>query len=127
MKLQRVNNSLLVLLILLSCVCPWHTQADEAASPAAAAPAAAQTPCPVAAPCWREAAADDRDPSAGQDADGTNADLQTLRQRYLQDPTGVRARLGMCRRGRDGHGPHGGPHRGGHQRRHRWAESWDEP
>ncbi|MGD9949215.1 MAG: hypothetical protein AB7U29_12150 [Desulfobulbus sp.] len=29
-------------------------------------------------------------------------DLQALRQRYGQDPTGVRARLGMCRRGHGG-------------------------
>lgn len=121
MKLQRVNNRFVALLILLCCACPWPTQAEEAASPAAAA--AAQAPCPVAAPCWREGAPDGRETTAGQDADGTGPDLQTLKQRYLHDPTGVRARLGMCRRGQDGHGPH----RGGQQRRHRGAEPWDEP
>ncbi len=30
--------------------------------------------------------------------------LPTLRQRYGRDATGVRARLGMCRRGHGGHG-----------------------
>lgn len=43
-------------------------------------------------------------------------EMQQLRMRYGQDPTGVRARLGMCRRGMmwgqggRGHGP--GPHNG---------------
>lgn len=35
-------------------------------------------------------------------------DLRELRQRYGQDRTGVRARIGMCRRG------HGGGHGNGH-------------
>lgn len=123
MKLQRVNNSFRALLILLCCVCPWQTQADETATPTTAAPAAVQTPCPAAGPCCRKAAADSQAPAAWQDADGTEPDLQALKQRYPHDPTGVRARLGMCRRGQSGHGPHGG----GQQRRHRGTEPWDEP
>jgi hypothetical protein len=125
MKLQRVNNSFFALLILLCCVCPWQTQADEAAPPATAAPAAAQTPCPAPGPCCRKAAADNKALVAGQNADGTEPDLQALKQRYQNDATGVRARLGMCRRG---HGPHGGPHGGGGQQcRHRGTEPWDQP
>jgi hypothetical protein len=30
--------------------------------------------------------------------------IHAMRQRYGHDPTGVRARLGMCRKGRGGHG-----------------------
>ncbi|MDD2465077.1 MAG: hypothetical protein PHI97_13855 [Desulfobulbus sp.] len=41
-------------------------------------------------------------------------ELQALRQRYGQDPTGARARLGMCRRGYGGgHGNGRGGGRGG--------------
>lgn len=43
-------------------------------------------------------------PAAPQDEE----DLRVLRQRYGQDRTGVRARIGMCRRG------HGGGHGNGH-------------
>jgi hypothetical protein len=43
-------------------------------------------------------------------------DLQTLRQRYHRDATGVRARIGMCRRS---HGKGGNGHGGGHGR---WRE-----
>ena len=51
-------------------------------------------------------------PTPSQEASATteNAvpeDLPSLRQRYRHDATGVRARLGMCRRG------HGGPHGNG--------------
>ena len=45
-------------------------------------------------------------------------DMQTLREQYRQDPTGVRARLGMCRKGQGGHG-------GGRHRRHRGGEQWN--
>ncbi len=45
-------------------------------------------------------------------------DMQTLREQYRQDPTGVRARLGMCRQGKNGHG-------GGRHRRHRGGEQWN--
>ena len=45
-------------------------------------------------------------------------DMQTLREQYRQDPTGVRARLGMCRKGQGGHG-------GGCHRRHRGGEQWN--
>lgn len=45
--------------------------------------------------------------------------LPTLRQRYDRDATGVRARLGMCRRGHGGHGKRGEEGRGeGHGPRH---------
>ncbi|MCL1979623.1 MAG: hypothetical protein FWG62_00910 [Proteobacteria bacterium] len=39
-------------------------------------------------------------------------EYQYLRHRYRQDPTGVRARLGMCREG----------HEGGHRHRHRHGQ-----
>ncbi len=45
-------------------------------------------------------------------------DMRTLREQYRQDPTGVRARLGMCRRGQGGHG-------GGHHRHYRGGEQGD--
>ncbi len=55
------------------------------------------------------------------------ADILTMKQRYGHDPTGVRARLGMCRRGQGRHGHGGGRHRqfrGGNrwQGEGRWSE-----
>jgi len=43
----------------------------------------------------------------------TPDDTPSVQQQYPQDPTGVRARLGMCRKGQGGHGG------GGHHRRFR--------
>jgi hypothetical protein len=55
---------------------------------------------------------------AGNGQTEETVDIQTLKQRYNQDSTGVRARLGMCRQGQGGHG-------GGRHRRHRGGEQWN--
>jgi hypothetical protein len=47
-------------------------------------------------------------------------DTPSVQQQYPQDPTGVRARLGMCRKGQGGHG--GGGH---HHRFRRGDAQWD--
>jgi hypothetical protein len=54
--------------------------------------------------------------AANSQTEETN-ELQTLKQRYNKDSTGVRARLGMCRKEQGGHG--------GHHRRYRGGERWN--
>lgn len=124
------NNLLALLALLLLACCPPHLQAAEAepqqSATASAAPSEQATRpapnCPAAHPPTADA-------QQTQQADTDNEDdLHTLRQRYRHDPTGVRARLGMCRRGQGGgYGPHGGRHGGGQQRRQRWVEPWTAP
>jgi len=55
---------------------------------------------------------------AGNGQTEETVDIQTLKQRYNRDSTGVRARLGMCRQGQGGHG-------GGRHRHHRGGEQWN--
>ncbi len=55
---------------------------------------------PAGMPAAEATTATVEQPATNENAMGIHA----LRQRYGHDPTGVRARLGMCRRGRDGHG-----------------------
>lgn len=129
---RRTNNLLALLALLLLACCPPHLQAAEAepqqsatASPAPSEQATRPGPnCPAAYPPTADA-----QQSQQADTEQDNEDnLQTLRQRYRHDPTGVRARLGMCRRGQGGgYGPHGGRHGGGQQRRQRWVEPWTAP
>lgn len=52
----------------------------------------------------------DREQQVGTPEKKEGADILTMKQRYRQDPTGVRARLGLCRKGKGGpgNGPPGG-------------------
>lgn len=126
------TNILALLALLLLACCPPHLQAAEAepqqSATASAAPseqAARPAPnCPAAHP----PTADAQQTQQADTVQDNEAELQTLRQRYRHDPTGVRARLGVCRRGQGGgYGPHGGRHGGGQQRRQRWVEPWTAP
>lgn len=120
MKLPRGNNPLWVLL-LLTLFLPLGLQAAEPgdrAAPEAAAPSQAGTAPPAEAVSPNQALDEGATPPASGDQTEEKATFQAMKQRYRQDPTGVRARLGMCRRGQDGHG--GGPHR-----RHRGGEQWN--
>lgn len=61
-------------------------------------------------------------PATGADS-GQGPDIGILKRRYGHDPTGARARLGMCRRGQHPHPLHNdGPHR-----RHRGGERGTTP
>lgn len=129
---NRTNLLALLALLLLACCPPQPLQAAEAepqqSATTSAAPAEQATRpgpnCPAAYPPTADAQ-QAQQADAGQD---NEAELQTLRQRYRHDPTGVRARLGMCRRGQGGgYGPHGGRHGGGQQRRQRGIEPWTAP
>lgn len=51
-------------------------------------------------------------PPAGDKADLPDPQIRELKRCYRHDPTGVRARLGMCRRAQGGPGGHGGRHHG---------------
>lgn len=101
--LRQIRRSLLVLLIGVAVLSlfdlPWgiaaETETPTTAAPAAPSPESASQPSPAAPP-------------------DTIEDGPCLKHRYPQDPTGARARLGMCRRGEHGQGGrhrrlHGGP------------------
>ena len=100
---QRIRRSLMALLIgaaVLSCFDPSMAGAAETEIPATATQA---VPSPESTPQPNPAAQPD-----------TIEDGPCLKHRYPQDPTGTRARLGMCRRGEQGRGgrhhrPPGGP------------------
>lgn len=120
MKPPRGNNPLLVLLLLTLCL-PLGLQAAEPgdrATPEAAAPSQAGAAPPAEAVSPSPALDEGATPPANNDQTEERATFQAMKQRYRQDPTGVRARLGMCRKGQAGHG--GGPHR-----RHRGGEQWN--
>lgn len=89
MKPSYLHNLLLVLVVTALLLTPFAaftaTPEPQPAAPEQTSPAAADTTAPE--------------------------DLPSLRQRYRHDATGVRARLGMCRRG------HGGPHGNGQRAR----------
>jgi hypothetical protein len=100
---QRLKHSLLVFLIglaalshfELSRVAAAETETPAPATPAAPSPESTPQPSPVAPP-------------------ETIENGPCLKHRYPQDPTGARARLGMCRGGEHGQGGrhrhlHGGP------------------
>jgi hypothetical protein len=116
MKLPRRNNTLF-LLLLLAFSLPLLLQAAETDN-------RAPSEAPVAHPPATNAASVAPVPDGGEQQQAGNGqteetvDIQTLKQRYNQDSTGVRARLGMCRQGQGGHG-------GGRHRRHRGGEQWN--
>lgn len=122
MKPSRGIPPLLVLL-LLTFFLPLGPRASErdTRAGAEAATTTAATPPPATgealpAPPPAEAAP----PPAGCGQADDREAFRTLKQRYRQDPTGVRARLGMCRRGQDDHG--------GWRHRHRHGgEQWQNP
>lgn len=78
-------------------------------------PPCAANPAPALPPAGTEATS-----TKAQGPGEEPADLEALRQRYNQDPTGVRARLGFCGRGR------GGPGCGRH-RRGGGGPRWNRP
>ena len=55
--------------------------------------------------------------AAQSEEEAEQPDINTMKQRYDQDPTGARARLGMCRKGmrQDGQGGRHRRFRGGHR------------
>ena len=95
-----------------------------------AAQPAAGTDCPQAATGEISSSTVNRNhkPAAVTDPDQAAIDgqaesgptLRTLKERYRQDRTGVRARLGLCRHGMDGRPK--GPHRHRHG-----DEKWQAP
>lgn len=117
----RGNTSFIILLLLTLCL-PLGLQAAEPgdrATPEAAAPSQAGTaPLPAEAVPPPPALDEGTTPPASGGQTEERAAFQAMKQRYRQDPTGVRARLGMCRRGQAWQD--GGPHR-----RHRGGEQWN--
>jgi hypothetical protein len=111
MKPSPARTPFLFLLLLALCM-PLDLQAVETGdtTPSEAPPAVQAAPPPAEGTVQP---ASDGQPREQQE-------LQALRQRYRQDPTGVRARLGMCRRGQGGHG-------GGHYRHRHGDERWPTP
>jgi len=113
MKLLRRNNTFF-LLLLLAFSLPLLLQAAEKAPSEA----------PVAYPPANSATSVTPVPDGGEQQQAGNGqteetvDIQTLKQRYNRDSTGVRARLGMCCKGKGGHG-------GGRHRHHRGGEQWN--
>jgi hypothetical protein len=111
MKQQRNNSSPRLLIWALALGIASASWAGEKKCPFAGSPEA-----PARIPLvTRDNAAPV--PAAGVSAAGTTTtadqiatpsedttDILTMKQRYGHDPTGVRARLGMCRKGRYGHG-----------------------
>jgi hypothetical protein len=116
MKLLRRNNTLL-LLLLLAFSLPLLLRAAETDN-------RAPSEAPVAYPPANSATSVTPVPDGAEQQQADNGqteetvDIQTLKQRYNQDSTGVRARLGMCCKGKGGHG-------GGRHRRHRGGEQWN--
>ncbi|ADW17208.1 hypothetical protein Despr_1036 [Desulfobulbus propionicus DSM 2032] len=110
MKLPRPTHLILLLLILIVCLAPCL----QAAEPDGLPTEHVQT---AVTPQEAGNAPPRTDPSESQE------NIHVLKQRYGQDPTGVRARLGLCRRGH--HGGHG-MHRGQAcpQQRYRGGERW---
>lgn len=121
LAMDRKNNHLPLLLGLffifaLSCCLPMRLAAAEGAE--ATPPGLTDPPARVKdapEPESRPPCAANPDPTLpSPEAEATStraqgpgeepADLEALRQRYNQDPTGVRARLGFCGRGRGGPG-----------------------
>ncbi|MBV5318669.1 MAG: hypothetical protein JZU50_12780 [Desulfobulbaceae bacterium] len=127
----RTNLNLLLILILAQGLALTLTLAPARAAdlpiteasdskPAAPAPAAAQPVIQSAAVIPPTTPNLPAPPDPSQAAPGETNDLNALRQRYGHDPTGVRARLGLCGRGQ------GGPGCGQH-RRYRGGNQWNTP
>jgi hypothetical protein len=118
MKLLRRNNTLFFLLLLAFSL-PLLLYAAETDN-------RAPSEAPVAYPSVTSAPSVTPVPDEGEQRQADNGqteetvDIQTLKQRYNQDSTGVRARLGMCRQGQGGHG-------GGRHHRYRGGEQWTTP
>ncbi len=92
MKQYRRPSPFIALLFFAVILWPLHVLADETGKEKTeASPPQVEQPAP---------------PLQGQ----SEEDMRALRQRYGKDPTGVRARLGLCRRG------HGRGHGMGHGR-----------
>lgn len=96
------TNTLAPLLLCLALVLPGWLQA--ATAHAADSSGQAQATAHAA-----DAAEQQSEPLPPETADDTTS----VQRQYPEDPTGVRARLGMCRKGQGGHGG------GGHHRRFR--------
>jgi|GEM_PF-3178657 len=93
------------------------TTATPAATPRERIPPCAADESPPARPA-ADAEAVESEASEGQPDEAV--DFRAMKRRYGRDATGVRARLGMCRKG--GNGQNGGPHR-----HFRGGERWNTP
>ena len=115
---------LALLALTLFFVSPSALIAVEATDQAATIAADRNTagPCKNAQATMSPTAGDsgNKEQETGKAAPEEKADIRAMKQRYGQDPTGVRARLGMCRGGKGGQG--GGPHR-----RFRGGNRWNPP
>lgn len=105
---ERVIYGVLALLIGLTTLLYSDPRTVFAAAPV---PPGIETPA-IQSTKTTEQPSSDGSPDAGED-------VQSLKQRYPHDPTGVRARLCMCRRGEQGHDG----------RRHRFhgGQRWNQP
>jgi len=114
------NNPLLrtlhigVALIALTCLRPESLGAVTTFEPEN------RPPCTAGAPPVPRPAAEAPTQETAEAAPGNAADLDATKQRYDRDPTGVRARLGLCGRGK------GGPGCGRHRRYH-GGNQWNQP
>ncbi|MDR2550291.1 MAG: hypothetical protein LBD10_08860 [Desulfobulbus sp.] len=113
---SRIRPLFLLLLFLI-----WLPFDGQTAGP----PATAPTPAPPAAmPPENSSGQPVGPPRTESDQE---KEYQDLRHRYRHDPTGVRARLGMCREEHDGGHRHGHGHGHGRGRGQGRDRQWDTP
>jgi hypothetical protein len=114
MKLPSGTDIFCILILLFSL--PQLPQAAEMGNRGRPEAASAQPPAANSA-SLPPALQKNEEKHSGNGPNENPNDIQVLKQRYNRDATGVRARLGMCRK------EQGGP--GGHHRRHRGGEQWN--
>jgi len=77
-------------------------------------------PCRAVQESTSPNAAGDKEQETGTTTPEEEANIRAMNQRYGQDATGVRARLGMCRQGQGGQGR-------GYRHRFRGGNQWNQP
>ncbi|WP_310598728.1 hypothetical protein [Desulfobulbus sp.] len=117
---SRIRPLFLLLLLFLIWL-PFDGRAAGPAGPPSAEPA----PAPPAAMPPDNATGQPVEPPRPK----SEQEYRELRHRYRHDPTGVRARLGMCREEHGGGHRHGHGHGGGHGRGRNQGGGgqWDRP
>lgn len=123
MQLHRTSLCLLLLLLWLIVSGPLPLWADAPVGSAVPAPAIEQPAAPSSGATTIAPPSTEPTRPADDNQRAVPSDIQVLKERYGQDPTGVRARLGMCRRGPGGQGMHRGQN--GHHRHWRGGERWN--
>jgi len=103
-----------VALMALTCLRPVSLEAATALEPKN------RPPCTTGAPPVNQPAAEAATQESTEATPGNIDDLDATKQRYDRDPTGARARLGLCGRGKGG--PGCGRHRG-----HHGGNQWRQP